>query len=288
MQVLEQKIYGNVDVKDLLFFLVIILFALLLARIVNRYLRRSMQEKLSRDQLQLITKMVYYGFLGGAVLFSIPLLGQKLSGLVVAGGVVGVVIGFAAQNIVSNFISGVFILIERPLKIGNSVNVAGTVGIVEEIRIMSTIIRTFDGLYVRIPNITVFTGTLTNYVANVVRRVEYVIGIRYSDDAARAIRIIRDIFDREELVLVKPEPDVFVDNLGESSVNIFVRFWAPADEWWDLKMKLLWRLKQALEAEGIQIPFPQRVLWDGEAQEHPGPRGRRRSVSLLPMSKRDG
>jgi small-conductance mechanosensitive channel len=191
----------------------------------------------------------------------LPSLGIKPSGLLVAGGVAGLAIGFASQSVIGNLISGIFLIIERPMKIGNSVQIDGTVGIVEDIRIMSTALRTFDGLYVRIPNQKVFTTHITNYVANAARRIDYVIGIRYSDDAEHAIGIIKDVIDREPFALISPEPVVYVDNLGDNAVNLVVRFWSPISKWFTLKTKLLWQFKTALENEGIEVPFPQRVLW---------------------------
>ena len=154
-----------------------------------------------------------------------------------------------------------FLLWEKPIKIGDQVNVDNIAGFVEDVHIVSTIIRTYDGLFVRIPNEKVFTSNITNYVANVARRFEYVIGIRYADDANRAIEIIRDVIDREPFALKYPEPVIFVDNLGDSSVNIVVKIWAPSSEWYNVKMKLLWKIKVELEKNGIEIPFPQRVIW---------------------------
>ena len=107
----------------------------------------------------------------------------------------------------------------------------------------------------------VFTGVITNYVANVARRFEYVVGIRYSDDADQAIEIIKDLIKEEPFALKKPSSQVFVDNLGDNAVNILVRIWAPATEWYDLKMKLLWTIKKTLEVNGIEIAFPQRTVW---------------------------
>jgi small-conductance mechanosensitive channel len=141
------------------------------------------------------------------------------------------------------------------------VNIAGTAGVVEDISIISTTLRTFDGLYVRIPNEKVFTTEITNYVAHVARRVEYLVGIRYSDDADKAIGIIKQLLEAHLLTLKYPSPELFVDNLGDNAVNIIVRFWAPSSEWYGVKKELLWKIKRALEAEGIEIPFPQRTVW---------------------------
>jgi small-conductance mechanosensitive channel len=133
--------------------------------------------------------------------------------------------------------------------------------VVEDISIISTTLRTFDGLYVRIPNEKVFTTEITNYVAHVARRVEYLVGIRYSDDADKAIGIIKQLLEAHPLTLKYPSPELFVDNLGDNAVNIIVRVWAPSSDWYGVKKELLWKIKTALEAEGIEIPFPQRTVW---------------------------
>jgi small-conductance mechanosensitive channel len=240
----------------------ILLFTIVIAKGITIYLQRSLKDKMDKEHLNILLKSIYYG----AIILSIvgvifPLLQIDTSGLLVAGGVVGIVIGFASQSIVGNFISGVFLMIERPIKIGDQVNIDNKLGYVEDIKIISTIIRTYDGLYIRLPNETVFTTSITNYVANLTRRFEYVVGIRYSDDADEAIEIIKEIIDQEPFALVNPGPSIFVDTLGDNAVNIIVRIWAPATQWYDMKMKLLWVIKRTLEENGIEIAFPQRTLW---------------------------
>ena len=258
---LNKVLFGSVTIWDLLLSAGILLSAILFSRLIVTYMRRSLKDRISSDHLQLGIKFTYYAVIGLAVLTVLPYLGIKISGLLLAGGFAGIVIGFASQNIVSNLISGLFLMIERPIKIGNAVNIDGNSGTVQDINIMSTIIQTYDGLYVRIPNIKVFTGTLTNYVANIARRFGYVVSIRYQDDAEKAISIIHRIIDENPYILINPKPMIFVDELGDNGVNIVVKIWAPATVWYTVKMELLLKIKNAIEAEGIQIPFPQRVVW---------------------------
>jgi small-conductance mechanosensitive channel len=242
--------------------IIILFFTLLIAKGITIYLQRSLKDKMDKEHLNILVKSIYYGSIVIAVVGVIfPVLDIDTSGLLVAGGVVGIVLGFASQSIMGNLISGVFLMVERPIKIGDQVNIDNKLGYVEDIKIISTIIRTYDGLFIRIPNETVFTTSITNYVANLARRFEYVVGIRYSDDADEAIEIIRDIIDREPFALINPGPSVFVDTLGDNAVNIIVRIWAPASHWYDMKMKLLWVIKRTLEENGIEIAFPQRTLW---------------------------
>ena len=259
--ILKKVIYGSVTVLDLIVVAIVLLIAFTVAKGLSAYLKRFLKEKVSKDHLEIIVRLVYYSVILTAVIVVLPILGIKLSGLLVAGGIAGLAIGFASQSIIGNLISGIFLIIERPIKIGDSVNIDGTAGIVEDIRIMSTTLRTFEGLFVRIPNQKVFTSNITNFVAHIARRFEYVVGIRYSDDADKAIQIIKDLITDHPMTLLSPEPQVFVDNLGDNAVNIIVRIWAPVTEWFAVKMELLWKIKQILEEEGIEIAFPQRVVW---------------------------
>lgn len=259
--ILDTIIYGSVTLLVLLRVAVILLIAIVIAKWLALYLKRGLKDKVDKGHLEIITKVIYYGIVIVAVLAVLPALGVNPSGLLVAGGIVGIVIGIASQSVIGNLIAGLFLMIERPMKIGQAVNIAGTAGVIEDIRIISTTLRTFDGLYVRIPNEKVFTSDITNYVEHVARRLEYIVGIRYSDDADKAIGIIQKLHEEHPLTLTSPTPDIFVDNLGDNAVNIIVRLWVPSTEWYGVKKELLWKIKKALEDEGIEIAFPQRTVW---------------------------
>ena len=253
---------GEGPIFRFVFIVVIIIAAFFFSKVATIYFRRSLKEKMSKDHLEIILKLISYTIITVAVLFFVlPALDVEASSILVAGSVVGLVIGFASQSIVGNLISGIFLMIERPIKVGNLVNIDGNSGSVEDISLISTIIRTYDGLYVRIPNQSVFTTNITNYVANVARRFEYVVGIRYTDDADQAIAIIKDIIQEHPFALKNPAPMVFVDTLGDNAVNIIVRIWAPSTDWYGIKTELLWIIKKTLEENGIEIAFPQRTLW---------------------------
>src|SRR5665647_444949 len=246
---------------DLLKFVLILSFSIIISRIITLYLRRSFKDKVSKDAGETILKLFYYGTIIIVFIAILPLTGLDPSGLLLAGGITGIVLGFASQNIVGNLISGVFLMIEKPIKIGDQVEISGTSGFVTDIRIISTLIRTYDGLLVRIPNQQVFTTNITNVVGYPVRRFEFTLGIRYSDDADAAIWLIKDLIDKEPFALLNPEPSVFVNELGESAVKIVVRIWAPMSEWFKMKTNLLSTIKKTLEENGIEMPLPQRVVY---------------------------
>jgi small-conductance mechanosensitive channel len=249
-----------VTLGSVLKFILILSFSTLLARVLKIYLRRYLKDKVSKDVGETILKILYYGTLTIVFIFNLPLIGIDPSALLVAGGVTGIILGFASQSIIGNLISGFFLMVERPIKIGDQVQINDVLGYVTDIRIISTLIRTYDGLLVRIPNQQVFTTNITNIVGHPVRRFEYTVRIRYSDDANAAIWIIKDLIDKEPFALLNPAPSVFVNDLGDSWVNISVRIWAPVSEWFEIKTRLLWNIKQALEENDIEIPLPQRIV----------------------------
>jgi small-conductance mechanosensitive channel len=251
---------AQVTVGDLLKFVFILFFSVLLSRILTLYLRRSLKNKISKDMSETLLKILHYSILIIVFISVLPLIGFNPSTLLLAGGVTGIILGFASQNIVGNLVSGFFLMVERPIKIGDQVQINDVSGYVIDIRIISTLIRTFDGLLVRIPNQQVFTTNITNIVGHPVRRFEYTIRIRYSDDANAAIKLIKDLIDKEPFALLNPSTSVFVSDLGDSSVNISVRIWAPVNEMFGIKTRLLWNIKQTLEENGIEIPLPQRIV----------------------------
>lgn len=258
---LNKILWGDVRLIDLISSVAILILTVIAAKALSLYTKRFLKERVNKDHLQLIGKIVSFSVYIVGFFSAFAFLGLNLTGFLFAGSIAGIVIGFASQSVVGNFISGLFLVIERPMKIGDQVNINDIMGYVEDIRILSTTIRTYDGIYVRIPNQTVFTTEVTNYVGNIVRRFGYVVGIRYSDDADKAISIIKDVLEDHPFALKNPNPQVFVDNLGDNAVNIIVRIWAPVSEWYNLKMILLWKIKKTLEINGIEIAFPQRTVW---------------------------
>ncbi|MDT8358246.1 MAG: mechanosensitive ion channel family protein [Methanomicrobiaceae archaeon] len=252
---------GTTDITfwNILFLVVVIAISVVIAKIATANIRRALKDDIPKSDLELILKIVYFGIIILGAIIALPSL--DLSGVLLAGGIAGVVIGFASQSVVSNFISGLFLVVERPVRIGDNIAVGDIEGSVEDIRILSTVVKTYSGNYVRIPNERLFTSNITNYWRHVARRFTYTVGIRYEDDADHAIRIIKDVIWEHPYALKSPAPTVFVDNLGDNSVNISVYIWAPSRVWWSVRIELLWKIKKALEAEGIQIPFPQRTVW---------------------------
>ena len=252
---------GEISVGDLLWFVVIIVAGVAIAKVVAINVRRALAERLPKNEREVLAKAVYYIIVIWVLIVALPYLSVDLSGLMVAGGIAGLVIGFASKSVVSNLISGLFLMFEHPIKIGDGINVAGVSGSVEDIRILSTIVKTHDGIFTRIPNEKVFTSNITNYVHNAARRFEYEISVRYEDDVDEAIRVITEVIWTHPFALKNPAPSVFVNNFGDDGVNLSAYIWAPARNWWDVRTSLLSKIKQALEENGIEMPYPQRTVW---------------------------
>lgn len=251
---------GAITIGDILWFAGIIAVGAVIAKIVALNIRRALADRVSTNEREIFVKVIYYIIVLWAVAIALPYLNIDLSGLLVAGGIVGLVIGFASQSVVSNLVSGLFLMFEHPIKIGDTINVADISGTVEDIRVLSTIVKTYSGIYTRIPNEKVFSSNITNYVHNAARRFEYSVRISYDDDADAAIEIAREVIATHPFALKNPAPSVFVDDLGENGVNLTVYIWAPARNWWEVRTDLLWKIVRELRVSGIKVPCPQRTI----------------------------
>lgn len=173
-------------------------------------------------------------------------------------GAAGFVIAFALQNSLSNFASGLLMLIYRPFDIGDMINVAGVLGKVESMHLLSTQLRTPDNQLVVVPNNSVWGDVITNVTGITQRRIDLIFGIGYSDDIDKAQQILEDIVKSHELVLEDPEPVVKLHELADSSVNFVCRPWVKPDDYWNVYWDITREVKRRFDAEGVSIPFPQR------------------------------
>jgi small conductance mechanosensitive channel len=187
-------------------------------------------------------------------------LGVQVAPLLAGFGIAGVVIGFAMQNTLSNFASGAMILGNQPFDIGDEVEVAGVLGMVKRMTLVSTTILTADNQTLIIPNSTVWGGVIRNRTTQPVRRVDMTFGIGYEDDVEQAERVLHEIVGRVEHVLKEPAPVIKLHQLADSSVNFVVRVWAPKAVYWDVYWDLTRGVKLGFDREGISIPFPQREV----------------------------
>lgn len=236
-----------------------IIFAvgLFIAVLVRNIMRRSLSPRLPPHVYKPLETVVYYSLLILAGMGALSPFGISLTSLIIAGGFAGIVIGLATQSTLSNLVSGIMLLVEQPLRIGDPVSVSGYSGVVAGINVFSTQIRTWDGPIVRIPNNEVFNTIITNYSRMKARRVEFKIGIHYDSDLQKAIHAIRKLMEDHPLCLVNPGPEVFVEDYGDNAILLKMRCWAPTQAWFATKVDLQTKLKTALDEAGIKIPYPQ-------------------------------
>jgi small conductance mechanosensitive channel len=201
---------------------------------------------------------VYYAALTVVVIAVLGLFGIQTTSVIAVLGAASLAVGLAMQGTLSNFAAGVMLLAFRPFGLGNFVEVAGVAGSVKEIGIFTTTLNTPDNVQILVPNSQVYGSTIKNYSANEIRRNDLVMGISYGDDIARAIETIQKVLASEPRVLREPETVVAVSELADSSVNLVVRPWCTASDYWPLRFDLTRRLKEELESAGCSIPFPQR------------------------------
>ncbi len=185
-------------------------------------------------------------------------LGVQTTSLIAMLGAASLAVGLSLQSNLANLAAGVLILIFRPMRLAETVELGGTVGKVEEITIMITKLRTPDGKLVIMPNTKVFSDKLINFSAANPRRVDLVVGIGYEDDIPKAKAVLQRILDEEPRVLKDPAAKIWVLELADSSVNLGVRPWVKNTDFWAVKCELTEKIKLAFDAEGINIPFPQR------------------------------
>ncbi|NVJ99201.1 MAG: mechanosensitive ion channel [Alphaproteobacteria bacterium] len=187
--------------------------------------------------------------------------GVETTSLVAVLGAAGLAIGLALQGTLSNLAAGVMLLIFRPFKVGQFVEVAGHAGTVKGISLFMTKMDTGDNVRITIPNNAVWGSSIRNFNHHDTRRLQLVYGIAYGDNIDKAMEVIKGCLDADERCLKDPEPVVAVTSLGESSVDIMVRVWCASGDYWALNWHLLKNVKEQFDKEGISIPFPCRTVY---------------------------
>jgi small conductance mechanosensitive channel len=186
--------------------------------------------------------------------------GFQTASLVAVLGAAGLAVGFALQGSLANFAAGVLILVFRPYRVGNFIDVAGVAGIVKEIQLFTTELATPDNVKILVPNGKIYGDIIKNFSANDTRRVDLVIGIGYGSSIQKALEVVTKLIKKETRILSDLAPQIAVSELADSSVNLVVRPWVKKDDYWPLKFYLTQNIKEAFDRNGIEIPFPQRAV----------------------------
>ncbi len=236
----------------------LILFVIwLVFRIVAKAIRRVPETKLPAQRAAIVIKFVRYIFYIVVVLYVLGLFGINLKAIWGAAGIAGVAIGFAAQTSVSNLISGLFVLTEGSIHVGDTIIVGDVTGIVDEVKLLSVRVHTYDNQMVRIPNSTIIGSNLTNNSYHNKRRLTLKVGVDYSTDMRKALETLQKAPLLCPTVLKDPAPAVWFDGFDASSINLVVAVWFKPVDFLQTKNDLYVAMKQVLDEAGISIPFNQ-------------------------------
>ncbi len=213
--------------------------------------------KLDPTIVDFASGLVRYAILAFVIIAALGRVGVQTASFVAIVGAAGLAIGLALQGSLSNFASGVLLILFRPFKTGDYVEVSGTAGSVESIQIFSTVLNTPDNKVVVVPNASVFSGNIVNYSKMPTRRVDLVVGVSYNADLKQTQEVLTKVVTSNQQVLQDPAPTIEVVALADSSVNFVVRPWVKTPDYWDVYFALNKDIKIALDEAGIEIPFPQ-------------------------------
>jgi len=244
--------------------ILIFLAIMFVGRLIARFVRKALDKSLRRAKLDIslllertIVSTAHNVVLGVTLMIALSQLGISLGPLLAGLGVVGFILGFAMQDSLSNFASGMMILFYRPYDVGDLVEVSGAFGKVEHMSMVSTSVLTLDNQKLVVPNSKIWGDVIKNVTDQHVRRVDMVFGISYTDDIPHTEKVLKSILDDNEMVLKHPEPMIHLHTLNDSSVDFIVRPWVKTDDYWDVYWAITREVKMRFDTEGISIPFPQ-------------------------------
>ena len=248
--------------KILLLALIIILVTLMVGRLIRKVIDHAVEKVPSLDRsvgrvFYSIARTFLWLF---AVLIILDLFGFNTASLLTVLGAAGLAVGLAMKDSLSNIAAGLMLLLLRPYKVGDYIDCGSVSGTIKEMGLFTTTLSTADGIFIAAPNSAIFGNPVKNYSRNATRRVDITVGISYGDSLPEGIRVLQDLMAKNELILKDPAPEVLVDDLANSSVNLTLRFWTASGNYWTAYWQIKEALKGAIESAGLNIPFPQRVI----------------------------
>jgi len=244
---------------NLLIAIVIFVLGKWVARWVQHAFEKIMRSRQVDEVLvDFLGTIVYTLIVIAAIIAAVDTLGIPATSFLAILGAAGLAIGLALKDSLSNFAAGVMLVLFRPFSKGDFIEAGGTMGTVDEIHLVSTILTTPDNKQIIVPNSVMYGSSITNFSAKETRRVDMVIGVGYSDDLKVAASVLQKVCADNPKVLDTPETKIFINNLGESSVDFVVRPWVKSADYWTVLAEVLETAKAELEAAGCNIPFPQR------------------------------
>lgn len=238
-----------------------------IARLASAIMLRVVQSRATPQGAMLLRRLIYYTLLAVTFMATLDLLGFHLGVLLGAAGILTVAIGFASQTSASNFISGLFLIAERPFVVGDIIKVGDVTGEVLTIDLLSVKLRTFDNLYARIPNELIIKSQITNLSHFPIRRADLQVGVAYKEDLEKVRDILFEVADRNPQCLDEPRPLFIFTGYGDSALQMQFSVWAARTNWLDLRNSIYLEIKKAFDEHGIEIPFPHRSHYAGSDTE---------------------
>ena len=230
----------------------------LVISLVIRGMRKVMQAREVDKTLEtFVANLVRMALMVVVVIAAISQVGIETTSFIAIFGAAGLAVGLALQGSLSNFASGVLIVLFRPYKVGDFIEAAGIAGVVEQVQILTTVLRTGDNKQIIVPNSQVMDSVITNYSANDTRRVDMVVGVSYDDDLDKVRKTLEELVSAEDRILEDPAVTIAVSELADSSVNFVVRPWVKTADYWGVMFDLTEAIKKRFDKEGIAFPFPQ-------------------------------
>ncbi|MBL6919830.1 MAG: mechanosensitive ion channel [Puniceicoccaceae bacterium] len=237
---------------------VIIVVGLWISKIIKNCFVKTLQKKeVDPTLVGFFASMLYGGLVIFVVISAISKLGVQTTSFVAVIGAAGLAVGLALQGSLSNFAAGILLILFKPFKVGNFVKAGGEAGVIVEVGIFTTEMKTPDNVQIIIPNATIMGSAITNVSAHPTRRIDMTLGVGYDDDLNKAKQIMEDLLAADERVLKDPVVTIAVANLGESSVEFVIRPWVNSADYWAVKFDFTKAVKEKFDAEGISIPYPQ-------------------------------
>lgn len=227
-------------------------------KIVVNVLDKAMQKANVEPTLaKFVRNLCYFALLTFVIIAAVGKLGVQTASFVAVIGAAGLAVGLALQGSLSNFAAGVLLILFKPFKVGDFIEAGGTIGSVSEIQIFNTVLAHPDNRRQIVPNAQILGGIITNFTAIDKRRVDMVFGISYDDDILKAKKVLEELVNTQDGILKDPAPVIAVGELGDSSVNFYVRPWTKPSDYWGVYFSLTERVKLRFDEEGITIPYPQ-------------------------------
>lgn len=259
------KVYAWLQTEGLAFGLDLLaaLAILFVGRIAISFVVRGIRMAMQRNEVEktletFVCNLIRWALLIVVIIAAISQIGIQTTSFIAIFGAAGLAVGLALQGSLSNFAAGVLIVLFRPYKVGDWIEAAGVSGSVEQVQILTTVLKTGDNKQVIVPNSQIMESIITNYSANDTRRVDLVVGVSYDDNLDRVRSTLEDIIVANDRVLDEPKHVIAVSELADSSVNFVVRPWVNSGDYWGVYFNLTEQIKKRFDAEGISIPYPQR------------------------------